>query len=463
MPDWKRLESAAPIKAPFRKIVNVKKGVFVNKKRVTPIGLIAAILLLLLVAACGPATPRDGANTEPATAVAEQPAVADPAADAGIGLMDLSQRMPQPVDEYVVTDSGLNYYDLVSGDGPEPNDSDIVTIHYAIWLAEGFDAPGPQLLEDSQVTGQPMTFVLGNEQILPGWEEGVSTMRIGGQRQLVLPPELGFGADGGGFLPPDTTLILEVSLLDIEAPPVPASVSEYTTTESGLQYADLMEGAGDSVADGDMVTVEFSIWVADGNRYFTSSYQQGVTFDFRVGSGQVFSGWEEGVTGMQVGGYRQLLIPSDLALGEEGFGNVIPPNADLLMEVVLISLSKPVVRTDIDESEFTTTESGLRYFDIVEGDGATPEMGQTAVVHYTGWLENGVQFDSSVERGVPFEFPVGLGSVIAGWDEGVATMRVGGKRQLIIPAELGYGVAGAGATIPPNATLIFEVELLDIR
>ena len=436
-----------------------------NKKRDTLIGLIATLFLLLFVAACGPATPRDGAETTAVTAEApiEQPVVVDPADDSGIGLLDLSQRMPQEVADYTVTESGLNYFDLTAGDGQTPNDGDIVTVHYAIWLAEGFDAPGPQLLEDSQTSGQPMTFVLGNNQILPGWEEGVSTMQVGGQRQLVLPPELGFGADGGGFLPPDSTLIIEVVLLDVEAAPVATSVSEYTTTDSGLQYADLAEGSGEAVAEGDLVTVEFTIWVAESGRYFTSSSQQGVSFDFSVGSGQVFPGWEEGMIGMQVGGSRQLLIPSELALGEEGFGEAIAPNSDLLIEVALIGLSKPAVRTDIDESEFTTTESGLRYFDIVEGDGAMPEVGQTAVVHYTGWLENGVQFDSSVERGIPFEFPVGLGSVIAGWDEGVATMRVGGKRQLIVPAELGYGAAGAGATIPPNATLIFEVELLDIR
>lgn len=436
-----------------------------NKKRVTLTGLIAALFLLLFVAACGPAVPPDGAQTDstPAESAVEQPVIIDPATDPGVGLLDLGQRMPQAVTEYRVTDSGLSYFDLAPGSGAPPNDGDIVTVHYAIWLAEGFDAPGPQLLEDSESGGQPMTFVLGNNQILPGWEEGVSTMQVGGQRQLVLPPELGFGADGGGFLPPDTTLIIEVRLLEVEAAPKPVAVSEYTTTETGLQYADIMEGAGDLVAEGDLVTVEFSIWVAESVRYFTSSYQQGTTFDFRVGSGQVFPGWEEGMIGMQVGGFRQLLIPSELALGEEGFGEVIPPNSDLLMEVVLVELSKPVVRTDIDEGEFTTTETGLRYFDIVEGDGAMPEVGQTAVVHYTGWLEDGTQFDSSVDRGVPFEFPVGLGSVIAGWDEGVATMRVGGKRQLIIPAELGYGATGAGGTIPPNATLIFEVELLDIR
>jgi peptidylprolyl isomerase len=113
------------------------------------------------------------------------------------------------------------------------------------------------------------------------------------------------------------------------------------------------------------------------------------------------------------------------------------------------------------------TPSGLQITDSKVGTGATPKSGQTCVMHYTGWLyENGAKgkkFDSSVDRGQPFEFPIGQKRVIAGWDEGVATMKVGGKRTLIIPPALGYGARGAGGVIPPNATLIFDVELLDVK
>jgi peptidylprolyl isomerase len=114
-----------------------------------------------------------------------------------------------------------------------------------------------------------------------------------------------------------------------------------------------------------------------------------------------------------------------------------------------------------------TTPSGLKIIDIKIGTGAACNPGQTCVMHYTGWLyQNGVKgqkFDSSVDRGTPFEFPLGKHQVIAGWDEGVATMKVGGKRTLIIPPELGYGARGAGGVIPPNATLMFDVELLGVK
>jgi len=114
-----------------------------------------------------------------------------------------------------------------------------------------------------------------------------------------------------------------------------------------------------------------------------------------------------------------------------------------------------------------TTASGLQIADTKVGTGATPRTGQTCVMHYTGWLYSngakGAKFDSSLDRGKPFEFPIGTGRVIKGWDEGVASMKVGGKRTLIIPPDLGYGSRGAGGVIPPNATLIFEVELLDVK
>lgn len=109
-----------------------------------------------------------------------------------------------------------------------------------------------------------------------------------------------------------------------------------------------------------------------------------------------------------------------------------------------------------------TTKSGLGYIDMVDGTGAMPKSGDKVTVHYTGYLTSGKKFDSSVDRNSPFSFVIGFGQVIKGWDEGVASMKIGGKRKLIIPAELGYGKQGAGGIIPPNSELIFDVELLGI-
>ena len=133
-----------------------------------------------------------------------------------------------------------------------------------------------------------------------------------------------------------------------------------------------------------------------------------------------------------------------------------------LLGVILIATAC----AGVSQSNMHTTDSGLHYIDHVVGDGAEAATGQTVEVHYTGWLyvdgERGTKFDSSVDRGTPFSFTLG-GRVIAGWNEGVVGMKVGGKRELFIPPDLGYGSAGAGGAIPPNATLDFEIELLAIR
>ena len=141
----------------------------------------------------------------------------------------------------------------------------------------------------------------------------------------------------------------------------------------------------------------------------------------------------------------------------------------LLAAVSIPACSQKEAKTVADKSSeaqtvsgAVTTPSGLSYTDIVKGTGPAPTSGKNVTVHYTGTLENGTKFDSSVDRGQPFVFRIGAGEVIPGWDEGVISMKVGGKRRLVIPANLGYGAAGAGGVIPPNATLIFDVELLGV-
>ncbi len=244
----------------------------------------------------------------------------------------------------------------------------------------------------------------------------------------------------------------------------PTSGEKTTTTASGLQYVEIEEGDGPAPQSGEVVEVHYRGTLEDGTE-FDNSYDRGQPFTFALGQGMVIPGWDEGIAMMKVGGKAKLIIPPELGYGERGAGEVIPPNATLIFEVELISIQpgSPDAPAEVGEGDYVITESGLKYYDLEVGDGPSPQEGQSVSVHYTGWLEDGTKFDSSLDRGQPFSFVLGIGQVIPGWDEGVATMKVGGKRQLVIPPELAYGDRGAGGVIPPNATLIFDVELMDVQ
>lgn len=424
-------------------------------------------LLLVLLSACATNTATTGdvaeqagdeASTEEAAAesVEATDAPAEEAADATVPF-------EKAKGESTVTDSGLEVIVTEAGAGPKPEVGSVVVVHYTGMLEDG------TIFDSSRTRGEPISFPLGQGRVIPGWDEGIGLLNQGSKAQLIVPPELGYGAQGaGGVIPPNATLIFDVELVDILAgsPANPAEVaaSDYITTESGLQYYDLETGSGEAAAEGDVVVVNYTGWLTDGVK-FDSSLDRGEPFSFPLGQGRVIPGWDEGVTSMQPGGKRQLVIPAELAYGDQGAGGVIPPGATLIFDVELVDIREgaPAAPTEVVADDYTTTDSGLQYVDFEVGDGATPSPGQLVTVNYTGWLEDGTKFDSSLDRGEPFSFVIGTGQVIPGWDEGVMSMQVGGKRQLRIPPEIGYGEQGAGGVIPPNATLIFEVELLDVE
>jgi peptidylprolyl isomerase len=434
---------------------------FVNDSKKL-IWLLVAMISIFALAACQPAEPAFEGETV-TTVEAKEPPEEQVAVDVNdLIAADPSLASIEPIvwEDAETTDSGLQYVEVLAGGGATPQDGDLISMHYVAKLPDG------TVLADSYSMGQPSAAIMGREQLLPGWEEGLALMQAGGKMNLLLPPDLAFGEEGYGMIPPNSQVVIEVELLTVEAPPAAPDVSEsdLTETESGLQYFDIEVGDGLEAVEGSVVSTDYVIWVQgeDEEVFISASGDRGPA-TFTLGQGDmVFPGWDEGATGMKAGGKRYLVIPADLALGEVGGGD-IPPGATLIMEIEMVEVLEPVVMTEVDEADYTVTESGLKYYDIVEGDGETPETGQTVVVHYTGWLEDGTKFDSSLDRGQPFSFALGTGGVIPGWDEGVSTMTVGTIRQLVVPAELGYGDAGAGGTIPPGATLIFEVELLEIQ
>lgn len=166
---------------------------------------------------------------------------------------------------------------------------------------------------------------------------------------------------------------------------------------------------------------------------------------------------------MPIGSKFKFTIIPELAYGDRDMGS-IPPNSTLIFEVELFDIEKPFVDTDFTiPTQEVTLDSGLRYLEHIAGAGEITKVGNTVSVHYSGFLANGTKFDSSHDRGQPFSFTLGEYRVIKGWEEGLLNMKKGAKRTLIIPPALGYGEKGAGGVIPPNATLMFEVELVDFK
>jgi len=254
--------------------------------------------------------------------------------------------------------------------------------------------------------------------------------------------------------------------------------SEVKTTESGLKYLDEKLGEGREAKPGDLVAINYQGWIvhdstdlfgdwnADSTRLaylIGDSYKQGREIKFVLGEGSFIEGSDEGIVGMKVGGARTIIIPSKLAYGEQG-RRPIPPNTDIKVGVELMDVKDKVIvkMWDVDTLNTVTTGSGLKYITVKEGKGETASAGDVVTVNYSGYLEEGIKFDSSVEIDEPYSFVLGSRQVIPGWDEGISKMKKGGKARLIVPPSLAYREMSVGK-IPPNSTLIFDVELLDIN
>ncbi len=415
--------------------------------------LLWAVLLGLLAVACGPATPETNNNAD---AAANGETNADSSADELTGSR--------------VTASGLEYIELEVGTGPRANPGDLISVHYTGTLEDGTEF-------DSSAGRDPIQFVLGEGRVIPGWDEGIGLMRVGGKAQLIIPPALGYGAGGFGPIPPDATLYFDVELVDAQPAPTPVlpptaepptsvNPDDYIVTDSGLQYVFLVEGDGAAPKPGEVANVNFAGWLADGQKFADS--QDGVPIPFIVGEEQIVPGWDEMVLLMQVGDKVQFVLPPELGLGAVGSPNgVVPPNATLIFEMELVSIDPPPPTptpapppATVDEADYTVTESGMKFFIIIEGSGELIENGDLITLHYKMWQEDGTQLESSYDFGQPVQLLAGSGQAGPGWDEALLLMSSSSKAQFILSPELAYGDQAANA--PTEGDLIFEIEILDV-
>ncbi len=235
------------------------------------------------------------------------------------------------------------------------------------------------------------------------------------------------------------------------------------TLVKGLEYTIISKGDGPAVQKGDRVSMFYTGKLTNDTIFDATSRRGNTPFAFKVGSRQVIAGWDSVVSKLHGGDKAIMRISPEYGYGARANGK-IPANSTLIFEVEVLDITPPPTPWNAKGKDTIITPSGLKIVMFSSyPDSAKPTTGKTVAVHYSGYNLDGSMFDSSVERGQPYSFPLGRGQVIKGWDEGIAMLHEGEKAKLIIPYQLAYGEAGRPPQIPAKATLIFDVELVSIK
>lgn len=343
-----------------------------------------------------------------------------------------------------------------------PGRDDMVEVHYTGWLTDGTK------FDSSRDRGQPATFGVG--QVIAGWTEGLQLMTPGARCKLVIPGNLAYGEEGRPpTIPQNATLVFDVELLKVTRMPKlrpatkdaqkelvvkvakPGAAADAPADEHVVRWEMLQEGKGDPLLASDGVALRYAIWKAGGELVDCSERQMNHRLSGAVDS-LPFPFLSKLAAECKLGSIVRAEVPQKL------FPNV---GGDTVWELEVTGVNKLPVFRQLDAAKTVTTQSGLQYEVIAAGEGASPKADSLVSVHYTGWLTDGKMFDSSHARGMPAEFP--LNRVIPGWTEGVQLMKPGAKFLFSIPGKLAYGERGSPPKIPANATLVFFVELLEVK
>ncbi|MBE0661237.1 MAG: FKBP-type peptidyl-prolyl cis-trans isomerase [Bacteroidales bacterium] len=412
------------------------------------------------------------------------------------------------------TESGIYYKIHVDNEQGELAETGDILSMQMIYRTED------SVLFDTQTSNQPMTLPLMEKQYEGDIYEALATLKVGDSATFILDAENFFLKTAGmpqlpEFITSGSKLYFDVKLItarseaEIETEKnllmderlglEPQELADYLATneitvaptESGLYIIEKEKGSGASFKIGDRIKAHFIISTVNGSQLY-STYDQGQPMEVEIGKDFDNDGITEAIETMKKGTKATVIVPSNLAFGREGRGEMVPPYTTMVYEVEITEHTtqeqyqkqqqqkelemkqqeeasrtgeKANIQKYMQDNNLsgTPTASGLYYIEQVKGTGAKAEAGKKVTVHYTGRLLDGSKFDSSVDRGEPFEFQLGMGQVIKGWDEGVAMMNVGSKALLIIPFEIAYGSRAMGAGIPAYSTLVFEVELLGVE
>ncbi|MCG3133588.1 MAG: hypothetical protein HMLKMBBP_00787 [Planctomycetes bacterium] len=350
------------------------------------------------------------------------------------------------------TPSGLKIKVLEAGGaGKSPKMGDPCTVSYRGWLDDGteFDA--------SAKHGGPATFQVGN--LIAGWNEALQRMTKGARWELVIPPAIGYGAQQSGAIPPNSTLHFELTLHDFWSRTT-LDASKAKELYSGVTYEIDVPAKGEAPGPDDAFELKLAAWDKEGKLLICTEM-----------NGQSFSGrradlalpfLKKAPDVMGPGCTARFEVPNSESFGDKPGGPAGPTTWEIRMGKTAKPQAVPKFEMPAPE-KLKKTASGLQYEVIKEGPdgGKSPTLASRVTVHYAGWLTDGTCFDNSYQRAFPTGFP--LRGVVTGWQEGLQLMKPGSVYKFVIPANLGYGTRGSPPTIPPNATLVFQVELIEVQ
>ncbi len=364
------------------------------------------------------------------------------------------------------------------------------------------------LFNSKAAMGTPVRFQLPASDFKGDIYEGIKMLSVGDSADFIVNADSLFTKTfrqpkRPGFIDTNSVVHFYIHMISIESPDdlmkkeedaLKKYIEEKKITiapqPSGLYYIETLAGKGMKIDTGVWVKANFKVSLIDGKQIFSTD-ERGEPREFEYGKRTDTEGFEEGVSKMLKGGKATLIVPSKLAFGDAGRGTLVPPYATVVYDVEILEIQskadhdkaqeakkkaetakletnkkqeKELMNKYLADHKITAkaNPSGLIYVEKVKGSGAKASAGKKVKVHYTGTLLNGTKFDSSRDRNQPFEFELGKGQVIQGWDEGIAMMNVGGKATLVIPSSIAYGERDMGQ-IPPYSTLVFDVELLEVK
>jgi len=404
---------------------------------------------------------------------------------------------------YDKTASGLYYKIYKSGkDTLKPKPGDWVSLNMSYKYKDS------TLFDNTTAMGSPVRFQLPPSDYPGDIYEGIGMLAAGDSAEFIIPADSLFmrtfrQPQRPAFIDSNSVVYFRVAMLAVEPPAKmmekeQADLDSYLKEKnvtvapeaSGLYYIETAPGKGAKPDSGMWISAHFTVSLIDGKPIY-STRDRGETKEFEYGFSQDTPGFDEGISKMSEGAKATFIVPSKIGFGENGRGSLVPPYATVVYDVEIVDIMSKadhekkmadkkkaedqkketakkqeteLMKKYMTEKNITAkpTASGLVYVEKIKGTGARATAGKKVKVHYTGTLLDGTKFDSSRDRNQPFEFTLGQGQVIKGWDEGIALMNVGGKATLIIPSSIAYGDRDMGK-IPPYSTLVFDVELLEVN